>query len=99
MSKHTEWTFARDFDGDYAVFEGDTPIAVSYDDSAEDERRVRLMAAAPELLKALEAMYDGCPECGSAMCDHQGLKDCYAMALGAIIKAKGGDALGGQGTL
>lgn len=41
-----------------------------------------------EVLQALKAMYDGCPECGSAMCDHKGLSEVYSTALHVILEAE-----------
>lgn len=59
-AKHTPspWVAMHDADGDYAIFGGDTLIAVTNADSEMDEANAYLLAAAPELLRCCQLALD-----------------------------------------
>jgi hypothetical protein len=58
VSKHTPgpWASVHDADGDYLIMSPESGrfIAVTYTDAEQDEANARLIAAAPEMLEALE---------------------------------------------
>ncbi len=55
-----KWEAVHDFDGDYAIFAKDNRrlIAVTESDSDEDADNASLIASAPDMLEALEAIRD-----------------------------------------
>ncbi len=93
VSKHTQgpWEACHDADGDYVIFAGEGVnhkiIAITNLDSETDEANAGLIAAAPDLLEALERII--LAEFGSLkhpQIRHSGL---WEGAVAAIRKAKG----------
>lgn len=77
---HSEWLIT---DGDRLVATtAGSPAHLGPSAAAQDKANAHLLAAAPELLEALEAVLDNC-------LDSQGLFDAYAKARAAIAKATG----------
>lgn len=85
------WTFRRNFarTGEYEIYSGEQPIAIVLNraDGVHDEEIAILIAAAPDLLEALQALvrglFDGPDQSDAAML--------VTNASAAIAKATGGE--------
>ncbi|QHJ82341.1 MAG: hypothetical protein [Caudoviricetes sp.] len=99
MSKHTPGNWIAEFDGEYwnVVVEGGEGFGREiigceglYRCDGSDEANARLIAAAPELLRAVQAVVNDCHDLGMLPSNERGREiTAFEMAISAIEKATG----------